>query len=101
MGCNLTKNAAEEIISEVVRKFSDNFKIKTAKRFTDTRLYKNLVLLVTVKKEDAKEEELFDALSSLLFNNEDITEIRSIAYEENKTLKEDYYISVRVKAERN
>ncbi|PLY06775.1 MAG: hypothetical protein C0625_07995 [Arcobacter sp.] len=97
MVSNLTKDEAKQLIENVVKNFTDDYKVIVAKRATNTRLDKKLTFGVTVKKEDANDEELFDELTKILTDEPAFVDIRSVAFLDNKTLKEDYAISVIVK----
>ncbi len=99
MVSNLTKTQAVELIENVVKKFTDDYKVIVAKRATNTRRDKKLTFGVTVKHIDAKDEELFDELQKLGTVYPEIVDVRSLAYLDNKTLKEDYAVTAIVRME--
>lgn len=97
MGSSMTLNEFQDAIEVIVKTFTNDFKLIVFRRAIETRLTKKITFALTVKKVDAKDEELFDSLSKLLVMNPSVADIKSNFFIDNNTLKEDYFITGIVK----
>ena len=93
MGSSLTIDDAIKKIEDIAITFTTDFKLIVAKRKTNTRLDKKIIFALTIKKEDSKDENLFNALNRLLLTEENFLSIESNYFMDNNTLKEDYFIT--------
>lgn len=93
MGSSMTLDDFQKAIEDIVKTFTNDFKLIVFRRAIETRLTKKITFALTVKKVDAKDEELFDSLSKLLVKEPGITDIKSNFFIDNNTLKEDYFIT--------
>lgn len=97
MGSSMTLNEFQDAIEVIVKTFTNDFKLIVFRRAIETRLTKKITFALTVKKVDAKDEELFDSLSKLLVEKPAVADIKSNFFIDNNTLKEDYFITGIVK----
>lgn len=96
---NISLEEAQEKVEAVVKVFTNDYKIVVARRVKENALEKKITFGITVKKEDTKDEELFDKLASLTFEDTDFDDLKSEAFVEDRTVKEVYLLTALVKIE--